>query len=204
MSTKKYPRAKISRHPNLNGWVIDLIQRDGAKPKRVAATYATIPWADHAARLKLGLNPTPPKPLVTKPAPIRQAPAAVLTPKPAPKPREPKNAGTCIPCGRDMRPAGTKASDYPGTVLRQREGLCQSCNHPKKTDNPKKRGTTVAEDVEFLAKTGASREEISQRIGSSWPTIARQLQRMGRNDLIELAQPADPDKAATARKAQAA
>lgn len=102
--TKTYPRAKVSRHPNLDGWVIDLIQRAGAKPKRVAATYSTIAWADKAARLKL-----------PAPRPVRAAhPAAGF--------------GTCTPCGRPMRPAGSLAADHPGTTLRQREGLCQSCN----------------------------------------------------------------------------
>ncbi len=129
MNTKKYPRAKVSRHANLNGWVIDLIQREGAKPRRVAATYATIPWADHAARLKLGLKPATPKPFPTQPRP--SAPAAQPA---APTPydraaRVPARAGTCNHCDAPMRPAGTKSSDYPGTKLRQREGICQSCNN---------------------------------------------------------------------------
>jgi hypothetical protein len=105
MSTfiKTYPRAKVSRHPSVNGWVIDLIQRAGAKPQRVSATYSSIVWADKAARLKL------PAPRLTRAAPV-------------------VGHGICNPCGRPMRPAGAKAADYPGTTLRQREGLCQPCN----------------------------------------------------------------------------
>ncbi|MET4094588.1 hypothetical protein [Arthrobacter sp. UYCu712] len=65
---KKYPRAKVSRHATLDGWVIDLIQRKGAKPKRVAATYSSIAWADRAARLKLGCKTAdlPPRPRVQR------------------------------------------------------------------------------------------------------------------------------------------
>lgn len=100
---KTYPRARVSRHPKLNGWVIDLIQRENASPRRVAATYSSIHWADKAARLKL------PAPRPTRAAPV-------------------DGHGICGPCGRPMRPAGAKAADFPGTTLRQREGLCQSCN----------------------------------------------------------------------------
>jgi len=57
--TKTYPRALVKPHPKLHGWTIDLIQRAGAKPKRVAATYSSIPFAFRAARLKLGLPVSP-------------------------------------------------------------------------------------------------------------------------------------------------
>ncbi len=121
--SKTYPRARISRHPNLNGWVIDLIQRDGAKAKRVAATYSTIPWADRAARTKLGIKLPPPAP-----RPANVVPAPPPTPPAAPPVKRPaQDAGTCEPCGRPMRRTGEKSADHPGTVLRQREGLCQSC-----------------------------------------------------------------------------
>ena len=105
MSTfiKTYPRAKVSRHPSVNGWVIDLIQRENASPRRVAATYASIVWADRAARAKL-----------PAPRPTRAAPVV--------------GHGICALCDRPMRPAGARAADYPGTTLRQREGLCQPCN----------------------------------------------------------------------------
>lgn len=130
--TKKYPRAKVSRHATLDGWVIDLILRENAKPKRVNATYASVPWAFRAAHIKLGVNPGPapakaPKTVPAAPAPAPAAPkfevferprVAVVT----------KDAGTCELCKRPMRPAGTKTADYPGTTLRQRKGLCQSCH----------------------------------------------------------------------------
>jgi hypothetical protein len=112
---KTYPRAKVSQNTSRSGWVIDLIQRAGAKPKRVSATYSSIAWANKAARTKL---------------PARQAPK----PQPArglelfERPKGAKGStGICTPCGRPMRPVGTKAADHPGTTLRQREGLCQSC-----------------------------------------------------------------------------
>jgi hypothetical protein len=116
---KKYPRALIKRHPKANGWTIDLIQRAGTKPKRVAATYASIPWAHRAACQKLGLKvePTPPVEVKARPA----------LPAPGDLPR-PKDYGFCNTCRRPMRPAGSKVADYPGTTLRHREGLCQSCN----------------------------------------------------------------------------
>jgi hypothetical protein len=125
---KKYPRAKVSRHPKVNGWVIDLIQRDGARPKRVAATYATASFADRAARLKLGFKVPAPERPAPRLIPIIEEPAP--EPAAAPRTRAPHGArstGTCAPCGRPMRPAGSKASTYPGTTLRQREGLCQTC-----------------------------------------------------------------------------
>jgi hypothetical protein len=116
---KKYPRAKVTRHPSLNGWVIDILLRETAKPKRVSATYSSIAWAHKAAGLKLGVKAT----VTQRPAPAkgferfeRKRPVSA-------------DAGTCTPCGRPMRPAGTKAVDYPGTTLRQRDGLCQSCNN---------------------------------------------------------------------------
>ena len=122
---KKYPRALIKRHPNANGWTIDLIQRAGTKPKRVAATYASIPWAARAARQKLGL-PTGPLPKVeVKPRPALPAPAELHTPK--------NDFGTCVRCERPMRKANTKLTDFPGTVLRQREGICQSCSKAGRT-----------------------------------------------------------------------
>lgn len=135
MSTyiKKYPRAKVSRHPNLNGWVIDLIHRAGARPNRVAATYSTIAWADRAARTKLGIPPTTKIPRDPAPVPVPKvatpvAPVAPAAPKPVPAAHPAAGFGTCTPCGRPMRRAGSRAADHPGTTLRQREGLCQSCN----------------------------------------------------------------------------
>lgn len=118
---KKYPRALIKRHPKANGWTIDLIQRAGAKPKRISATYASVPWAHRAARQKLGLKVDPAPVVEVKPRPALPAPSQL------PKLKA-KDYGTCIHCERPMRKAGTKLSEYPGTVLRQREGICQSCN----------------------------------------------------------------------------
>ncbi len=120
---KKYPRAKVSRHASLNGWVIDIIHRANARPNRVAATYATIAWADRAARLKLGVKVHP-----APPGTVDIVQPDMEIPRPA------KDYGTCKPCGRPMRPAGSRASDFPGTTLRQREGLCQSCNQAAKRD----------------------------------------------------------------------
>jgi hypothetical protein len=126
---KKYPRAKVSRHARINGWVIDLIQRDGARPRRVAATYVSAAFAGRAARVKLGIKDLPaqtPPTLTGRPAPL-PAPAAVEVPRTR-APKGERSTGICTPCERPMRPAGTKAADYPGTTLRQREGLCQTCH----------------------------------------------------------------------------
>ncbi|MDQ0854817.1 hypothetical protein QFZ79_002928 [Arthrobacter sp. V4I6] len=123
---KAYPRAKVSRHPKINGWVIDLFHREGARPQRVSATYATVGFAARAARLKLGLTPPPP---LLEPRPAAEvlqltAPAPVVRTRAA---NGERSTGTCTPCGRPMRPAGSKATDYPGTTLRQRDGICQTC-----------------------------------------------------------------------------
>lgn len=140
MTTKTYPRAKVSRHPVLDGWTIDLLLRAGAKPIKVNATYATIEFAHKSALAKLGIKPKPAAP--AKAASPRQqewkegfdrtpAPAKVADTSqagPVPRGAARTNPGTCVPCGRPMRPVGTKAADYPGTTLRQRDGLCQSCN----------------------------------------------------------------------------
>lgn len=131
---KKYPRAKVSRHPRINGWVIDLIQREGARPRRVTATYVSAEFAARAALVKLGHSPTTPLPsLPPRPAPVVRAvpsPQSLVAPAPAasdtPSGRE-RATGTCEPCGRPMRPAGSKSADYPGTTLRQRDGICQTC-----------------------------------------------------------------------------
>lgn len=125
---KAYPRARVSRHPKINGWVIDLVQREGARPRRVAATYASPVFADRAARVKLGAEA--PKEYVPRPPmfaqPGERPPARnfeVFQPKAALSER---STGKCEVCGRPMRPAGSKAADYPGTTLRQRDGLCQT------------------------------------------------------------------------------
>jgi hypothetical protein len=133
---KAYPRAKVGRHPQINGWVIDLVQREGARPKRVSATYATIGFAARAARLKLGLTPPPP-PMV--PRPVEEVLQLPTAPAPVPAVRSravngERSTGTCEPCGRPMRPAGSKAADYPGTTLRQRDGICQTCYQKAKRE----------------------------------------------------------------------
>lgn len=118
-TTKTYPRAKVSRHPVLDGWTIDLILKAGAKPIKVNATYATIEFAHRSALTKLGVKTPAPTAGARRPEPTL-APAK-------PKERQIQPAGTCIPCGRAMRHCNTLSADYPGTVLRQREGLCQTC-----------------------------------------------------------------------------
>lgn len=144
---KKYPRARVSRHPRINGWVIDLIQRDGARPRRVAATYVTAEFAARAALAKLGHTPTTPaapRPsMFTQPGerpPVRnfevfERPAPKESAEPSKRsPRGARATGTCTPCGRPMRPAGSKSADYPGTTLRQRDGICQTCYQKAKRE----------------------------------------------------------------------
>lgn len=142
--TKTYPRAKVARHKVLDGWTIELLLRASAKPIKVNATYATLDHARGAALAKLGVKPgakPAPKPATPKQQEWKQGPDKSPTPAkvadttttgPAPRGSAKRKPGTCVPCGRPMRPAGTKATDYPGTVLRQRDGLCQSCNYQKK------------------------------------------------------------------------
>lgn len=131
MSTfvKVYPRAKVSRHKTLDGWVIDLLLKSSAKPMRVNATYASIAWAHKAANSKLGVKAKPATGETVKAPAPKPAPAAPAAPVPT-MPRGTK--GTCERCRRPMRPAGSKAADHPGTTLRQREGLCQSCHQSSK------------------------------------------------------------------------
>ncbi len=59
---------------------------------------------------------------------------------------------------------------------------------------------TIADDVEFMHKTGASLDEISQRLGSPWQTIERQLHRMRRGDLVTLVKTDNRDNARQGRK----
>ena len=42
----------------------------------------------------------------------------------------------------------------------------------------------IAEDVDFLARTGATTEEIAERTGSDWASIERSLYRASRGDLV--------------------
>lgn len=132
---KTYPRARVSQHPNLKGWNIELIQREGATPKKVVATYSSIPWAHRAARVKLGL-PAIPGPAEPSAPPARMELPDLSRHISLPAPAAPHTlplgthgpAGLCGTCNRPMRYTKTKSADHPGTVLRQREGLCQSCN----------------------------------------------------------------------------
>jgi len=125
-TTKTYPRAKVSRHPVLDGWTVDLILRNGAKPIKVNATYSTIGHAHRSALTKLGVK-VPATTAVRDP----RHPEPTLAPA-KPKGPQARPAGKCIPCGRPMRHCNTLASDHPGTVLRQREGLCQTCSSKAK------------------------------------------------------------------------
>jgi hypothetical protein len=134
---KAYPRARVRRHPRINGWIIDLYRWEGAKPERVAATYATPAFANQAARVKLG----PPAPRGSRVPPRPPAPDPAPDPLPvvvtAPRTRSANGqqaTGTCIPCGRPMRPAGTRSAAWPNTTLRQREGLCQTCHQKAKRE----------------------------------------------------------------------
>lgn len=64
---------------------------------------------------------------------------------------------------------------------------------------------TIGEDVEYMAKTGATREEIADRLGAgSWDTVERQLHRMGRGDLVALVKNDTRDNARHASKGRAA
>lgn len=131
---KKYPRARVSRHPRINGWVIDLVQRAGARPRRVTATYVTAEFAARAALVKLGHTPVAPLPLMPSRPALAAAPAVTAPAAPARAPRGNRSTGTCTPCGRPMRPAGSKSADYPGTTLRQRDGICQTCYQKAKRE----------------------------------------------------------------------
>lgn len=62
-----------------------------------------------------------------------------------------------------------------------------------------------AENVEFLAKTGATRDEIAARLGAaSWETVERQLWRIKRPDLVALVKDDTRDNARHASKGRAA
>lgn len=63
---------------------------------------------------------------------------------------------------------------------------------------------TIGDDIEFLITTGAGRDEIAERLDSSWKTIERQLHRIGRADLIALTNTDTRTNARQARKGQAA
>lgn len=129
-TTKTYPRAKV--RPVVNGWAIDLLLRAGAKPIKVNATYATIEFAHKSALAKLGVKPSqaPAKAASPLQQEWKQGPGRSPAPAkigPVPRGAARTNPGICVPCGRPMRPVGTKAAEYPGAVLRQRDGICQSC-----------------------------------------------------------------------------
>lgn len=75
---------------------------------------------------------------------------------------------------------------------------------PDTGDKPQKQ-EALAENIEFMLTTGASRDEIAQRIGAgSWETVERQLHRMGRGDLVALVKNDTRDNARHASKGRAA
>lgn len=45
---------------------------------------------------------------------------------------------------------------------------------------------TLFEEVEFLSRTGANRGEIAKRLGTTWNSLERRLDRFQRRDLIRL------------------
>ncbi|WGM21841.1 hypothetical protein QEH68_06620 [Paenarthrobacter sp. OM7] len=63
---------------------------------------------------------------------------------------------------------------------------------------------TIAEDVEFMHKTGASIDEISERLGNPWQSIERQLHRMGRGELVTLVKTDNRDNGRKASRKRAA
>ena len=64
---------------------------------------------------------------------------------------------------------------------------------------------TIGDDVEYMAKTGATREEIAERLGAaSWEAVERQLHRINRGDLVSLVKNDTRDNARHASKGQAA
>ncbi|MET4094589.1 hypothetical protein [Arthrobacter sp. UYCu712] len=64
---------------------------------------------------------------------------------------------------------------------------------------------TIGEDVEYMAKTGATRDEIAERLGSgSWDTVERQLHRINRGDLVALVKNDTRDNARHASRGRAA
>lgn len=75
---------------------------------------------------------------------------------------------------------------------------------PDTGDKPQKQ-EALAENVEFMVTTGASRDEIAHRIGAaSWETVERQLHRTGRGDLVGLVKNDTRDNARHASKGRAA
>lgn len=64
---------------------------------------------------------------------------------------------------------------------------------------------TIGDDVEYMATTGATREEIADRLGAaSWETVERQLHRIHRKDLVALVKDDTRDNARHASKGRAA
>lgn len=64
---------------------------------------------------------------------------------------------------------------------------------------------TIADDVAFMHSTGSTRDEIADRLGQgSWKSLEKQLQRIGRHDLVNLVKTDSRDNARHARKGHAA
>jgi transcriptional regulator with XRE-family HTH domain len=63
---------------------------------------------------------------------------------------------------------------------------------------------TIADDVAFLAKTGATREEIADRLNRAWDTIERQLHRINRADIIAMVKADTRDNARHASRGKRA
>lgn len=75
---------------------------------------------------------------------------------------------------------------------------------PDTGEKPQKQEAS-AENIEFMLSTGATREEISARLGAaSWETIERRLHRIHRGDLVAAAKNDTRDNARHASKGRAA
>lgn len=62
------------------------------------------------------------------------------------------------------------------------------------------RHAAIVEDVLWLLRSGADRDEIARRTDRHWHAIERQMQRLGRGDIVRASSEATPD----ARSAAAA
>lgn len=113
---KRYPRALVKRN-QAGQWTIRILTAP-ERGQTLRAVFRGPDWAGTAAAQRVDSWRETHEPRTSEPKrkySDRPKRGTVAT-----------DPGTCKTCERPMRPAGTKSSDWPGTVLRQSEGLCQT------------------------------------------------------------------------------
>lgn len=125
---KTYPRAFV-RRTLAKQWAFAIVQKNGVRYERKAVFVSAAYAGQAAANAVTALRPSAPASTTKDSTTVATAKKAASTKAPG---------GTCKECGRPMRNTKTTVAQFPGTVLRQSAGLCQSDYQRIKKENERK------------------------------------------------------------------